>query len=432
MAQCLIIADDLTGANATGVLLHKTGYSAYTVINPAEADRAEIGSCDCLLFPTNSRSREPLEAYRRVYEATTLLKRSDTRIFSKRIDSTLRGNLGQETDAMLDALGSRYIALVAPCFPSSGRIVCGGYMLVNSVPLHKTAASDDPKNPVVTSRVEDIFRSQSKYPVAALDLESLRRGKNFVRTQIRAFADSGVRTVIFDCFDDDDLDLIADAAISSDIPFISVGPGPFTVTVIKKTITPRIKQDNGAILLVIGSVNPVTKMQVDEILPSRDVFVSIVQPEKLVLDDDSREKEIKRIIDATLSASEDFHIFAIIGAGIDSDKRIDLSVFEKQRGCSCEELSVSINKSFAAMTSAILMKNPAIKALYTSGGDITVAICEALRVSAIRLHSEVLPLAAYGELQGGDFSGLKIITKGGMAGDKYALKDCIAYLNTHI
>jgi len=44
----------------------------------------------------------------------------------------------------------------------------------------------------------------------------------------------------------------------------------------------------------------------------------------------------------------------------------------------------------------------------------------------------VLPLAAYGELCGGEFDGLKVITKGGMAGDKYALKDCIAYLTTHI
>ncbi|HAH63591.1 MAG TPA: serine kinase [Treponema sp.] len=432
MAQCLIIADDLTGANATGVLLHKVGYSTYTVINPAEVDRSEAGSCDCLLYPTDSRNRKPQDAYKRVYEATTLLKRSDTKLFSKRIDSTLRGNLGQETDAMLDALGSRYIALVAPCFPSSGRIVCGGYMLVNSVPLHKTAAATDPKNPVVTSRVEDIFRSQSKYPVAAVDLESLRRGKEYVRKQIMSFAGNGIRTILFDCITDDDLELIADAGIASDIPFISVGPGPFTATVVKKTITPQTNKNNGSILLVIGSVNPVTKIQVDEILPSRDVFVSIVQPEKLVADTGSREAEIKRITDATLSAAECFHIFAVIGAGIDPDKRIDLSVYEKKCSCSAEKLSASINKSFAEMVSVILEKNPDIRALYTSGGDITVAVCEALEVSGIRLHSEVLPLAAYGELCGGKYNGLKIITKGGMAGDKYALKDCIAYLNTHI
>jgi D-threonate/D-erythronate kinase len=432
MAQCLIIADDLTGANATGVLLHKVGYSTYTVIDPADSDRTQVCSCDCLLYPTDSRSRSPRDAYKMVFDATTMLKRCDTKLFSKRIDSTLRGNLGQETDAMLDALGSGYIALVAPCFPSSGRIVCGGYMLVNSVPLHKTAAAMDPKNPVTTSRVEDIFRSQSKYSVAAIDLESLHKGKEYVRKQIVSLAGQGIKTILFDCISDDDLELIADAGIASDVPFISVGPGPFTATVIKKTITPQTEKNNGAILLVIGSVNPVTKMQVDEILPSRDIFVSIVEPEKLVASVDSREKEITRVINATLSASGDFHIFAIIGAGIDPDKRINLSAYEELRGCSDEELSTSINESFAAMTAAILDKNPDIRALYTSGGDITVAVCKALDVSGIRLHSEVLPLAAYGDLCGGKYNGLKIITKGGMAGDKYALKDCIAYLNTHI
>ena len=32
MPQCVVIADDLTGANATGVLLKKMNYKAYTVM----------------------------------------------------------------------------------------------------------------------------------------------------------------------------------------------------------------------------------------------------------------------------------------------------------------------------------------------------------------------------------------------------------------
>ena len=33
MPQCVVIADDLTGANATGVLLKNMNYRAYTVMN---------------------------------------------------------------------------------------------------------------------------------------------------------------------------------------------------------------------------------------------------------------------------------------------------------------------------------------------------------------------------------------------------------------
>ena len=431
MPQCLIIADDLTGANATGVLLHKAGYSAYTVL---ELDGAKDiqSECDCLLYPTNSRSRTSEEAYRRVFEATKKLKSADTKVYAKRIDSTLRGNLGRETDAMLDALGENYTALVAPSFPSSGRIVCGGYMLVNSVPLHKTSAAVDPKNPIDTSRVEDIFRRQSKYPVASVDLGELRKGKAYVAERITALAKEGIRTILFDCITDDDLELIAGAGIASGIPFISVGPGPFTAALVKSTIAPRIKNDGGSVLLVIGSVNGVAKMQIDEVLPSRDIFVSLIKIEELIKSDESRQAEIRRNIEAIAAAAREFRIYALIGEGIDPDKRVDFTKYEKRTKRTSDELSDIVNSSFAAMAAEILRRQNDIKALYTSGGDITLAVYDELRVSSIKLHTEVLPLTAYGELCGGDFDGLKVITKGGMAGDKYALKDCIAYLTTHI
>ena len=131
MPQCVVIADDLTGANATGVLLKKMNYTAYTVMNAERIELSTLKDCDCVLYPTDSRGVDPEIAYNRVHNVCSLLKNDDVKVYSKRIDSTLRGNLGSETDAMLDCLGEDYVAIVAPCFPSSGRIVIGGYMLVN-------------------------------------------------------------------------------------------------------------------------------------------------------------------------------------------------------------------------------------------------------------------------------------------------------------
>lgn len=432
MAQCLIIADDLTGANATGVLLHKFGYSADTILNTSGINNSQFDDFECLMYPTDSRSVSPDEAYKRVYDATMLLKTDSIKVYAKRIDSTLRGNLGQETDAMLDALGEKYIALVAPSFPSSGRIVCGGFMLVNSVPLHKTGAATDPKNPVTTSCVADIFKAQSKYPVACVTLEDLRQGQTFVTKLIEEYAREGVRNILFDGVTDDDLELIADSGKAAGIPFISVGSGPFTAYVVKNTIAPKIKSEEGSILIVIGSVNPMAKAQVDEVLPSPDIFVSMLNPEDIVKSESSKEAAIQKICSNIIGASDNYHIFAVIGSGIDPDKTVDLSKYEKQNNCTLEDLSVMINNSFAKITSEILRNNRNIKAVYTSGGDITVAVCKELNVMGISLRNEILPLAAYGELRGGEYDGLKIITKGGMAGDKYSLRDCIAYLRTHI
>ena len=94
MAKSLVIADDVTGANATGVLLKKSGLETYTVLNAAHANDAEIEGCDCVTVATESRSIPAGEAYERVKRVLDAIDRKHITLYSKRIDSTLRGNLG--------------------------------------------------------------------------------------------------------------------------------------------------------------------------------------------------------------------------------------------------------------------------------------------------------------------------------------------------
>ena len=90
MAQCVVIADDLTGGNATGVLLRKMGYQANTVLNLAAVDPEIVQSGDCVVYPTDSRGISPEEAYERVRKACETLAGDGVRIYTHRIDSTLR------------------------------------------------------------------------------------------------------------------------------------------------------------------------------------------------------------------------------------------------------------------------------------------------------------------------------------------------------
>ena len=66
MSQCVVVADDLTGGNATGVLLRKMNYQANTVLNLAAVDPEMIGACDCVIYPTDSRGLAPQLAYEKV------------------------------------------------------------------------------------------------------------------------------------------------------------------------------------------------------------------------------------------------------------------------------------------------------------------------------------------------------------------------------
>lgn len=85
MPQCVVIADDLTG-----VLLKKMNYQAYTVMNTESMDLQALEDCDCVIYPTDSRGVAPEVAYQRVYDICSLLKDDAVKVYSNRIDSTLR------------------------------------------------------------------------------------------------------------------------------------------------------------------------------------------------------------------------------------------------------------------------------------------------------------------------------------------------------
>ena len=50
MAECVVIADDLTGGNATGVLLKNMNYQAYTVLNLSALDREVLENGQCIVL----------------------------------------------------------------------------------------------------------------------------------------------------------------------------------------------------------------------------------------------------------------------------------------------------------------------------------------------------------------------------------------------
>ena len=170
MLKLVIIADDLTGANATGVLLARQGFRAATFLQLNEDFKNSKQDFDVLSTTTDSRGIPSEEAYDRVNEVVRFFKDQEIRLFSKRIDSTLRGNLGSEMDAVLDELPEDYVAIVVPVFPASERIMVGGYLLVNSVTLEKTDVSKDPKTPIHHTFVPKMIQKQTNYAVGFIPL----------------------------------------------------------------------------------------------------------------------------------------------------------------------------------------------------------------------------------------------------------------------
>ena len=465
MLKIVVLADDFTGANGTGVLLRKSGLRVCTLLDPSQITRQTLADFDAVSFSTASRSLPVDAAYARVQEAAAQFRQYPVRRFAKRIDSTLRGNLGSETDALLDRLGENAMAFVVPCFPSANRIHVGGYLLVSGIPLHRTDAAHDPKNPIRTSRPAVLFAAQSRYPIASVSLEDLQENETRLIEKLHTMRASGVRTVIFDAVTEADIEQIAYLAVHSGIPFIAVDPGPFTaavtaVTVNSDTITaegidaaegidtaaviakvetavveqqPTIEPieehvTSPQILLAIGSVCGVARRQLEILRARHDLLTVSIQIGELVKGEKERCAEVIRVRNEIAANCHRFQICCIVGCGIDPDQRIDFAPIAACRCLSEDELSDCVNDSIGEMVDLILAADCQFNALYTSGGDITVAVCRQLGAVGMKLEAEVLPLAAFGTLMQGRYNGMKMITKGGLAGNPDSLAACVDYL----
>ena len=120
-----LVADDLTGAMDGGVQLLAAG--AVTVqVSPGAAPPPPGAA---VVLNTQSRSAGAAEAGARVREACARLARAGRTVWFKKLDSTLRGNVGAELAALHAALAPCTI-VCTPALPAQGRAVAGGELRV--------------------------------------------------------------------------------------------------------------------------------------------------------------------------------------------------------------------------------------------------------------------------------------------------------------
>ena len=145
---CAVIADDDSGGNDTGLQFHKAGLQTLVCVASEAVTFESAGRFDVLVFDTESRNCDRAEAYEKVMAACRRLP--GQQLVYKKVDSTLRGNLRAELDAVMQTLGFD-LCMVAPAFPEAGRTTIGGYHLVHGIPLARTETARDPLRPVRAS-----------------------------------------------------------------------------------------------------------------------------------------------------------------------------------------------------------------------------------------------------------------------------------------
>jgi uncharacterized protein YgbK (DUF1537 family) len=429
MPKLVIIADDITGANVTSSLLVKEGIHAITFLDADTIDESVL-DVDAISINAASRGLTKELAYMKIQKALNRISHDDVLFYSKRIDSTLRGNIGEEIKSMLDYL-PKHIAIVVPAFPDSNRICVGGYILIDQTLLEYTDAAKDVKAPVLQSKIEKIISQQYEGEIKSIHLDKLLKGSDYIKNQIQKAAEKGCRIIVIDAITNEDICSIAKAVKSTALPVISVDPGPFTAALAVEFVKRSDLQSNKKVLLSIGSMTELTKKQVLQLQKrKRTLFYNINT--KNLLDTDSLMNECARASEFIKDRIADYEIIGITTSIIEEDV-INLKIEAEKFSTTEEEVSKRIAKGIAKITSIIMQESSnKISGLYTSGGDITVAVCKELGASGIVVEDEVLPLAIYGIIFGGEYHHYPIITKGGLIGDENALITCIEYLLNNI
>ena len=227
MAQVLVVADDLTGANATGARFARTGMRVATV-TPEHVSRV-VGDYDVVVANLDSRhvpAEQAADLVTDVVEAVWPVG-----LVVKRTDSTLRGNIGAEVEAAYAAVrervpvDTRVRVLFTPAFPGSGRITEDGVQLLNGVPLEHTELAHDPLYPMTTSAVADILAAQSDLAVRHVPVRQI------TQSMLTAALQAGDEPIVLcDAGSEQHLADIAEAAAAAHhddgTVWLSVDPGP--------------------------------------------------------------------------------------------------------------------------------------------------------------------------------------------------------------
>ena len=301
-------------------------------------------------------------------------------------------------------------------------------MLVEGLPLHKTDIAIDPKTPVNNPEVAELFRKQSKYPIASILMKDLLHGKHYLADCMKKLAEKGNRIIVVDCVSQEDIDLIADAVETSKLKVLAVDPGVFTASLVRKRIPPTEKKEKNKVLAVVGSVNPHTRLQLEELWLSQRCKNVFVETKALLEGEEQWEQEVQRVVNAILKDVDKDRVFTVTGDGIYPENRVDLGKLAESRACQIEEISNKMNLAFAEIAHRICEREKSFKGIYSSGGDVTVSICKRFQTAGLSLEEEVLPLAAHGEMLLGDFPGMHMVTKGGSQGGRDAIIRCISFL----
>lgn len=415
----LVVADDLTGANAAAAGFARSGFRAATASAAQRADVVAemVSRFDVVVATTDSRHLDPAVAADRV--AGVVRAGWPARLVCNRIDTTLRGNIGATTRAVADevaaASGARVVVLCAPAHPAADRQTIGGMQLLGGRRLEETEVARDARTPIHTSDVVELLHGQTDLAVAVVQLASVTGGRDALVEEVRRALDGGVDVVVSDATTEEHLDRVAEACVTAtagtDIVWATSDPGPASVA-LARALGLGGSAAGSPLLVVSGSATELTRTQLQRLTTERDTVTRRTVGDGAVPDIDATTK----ILDEALTGADPQDVVVLATV-------LDASDLRKPTAAEADEIPRALARAVRRN-----LESHAVDGLFTTGGDVTAAVLAELGSHGLEISGEVVPLAVAGSLVGGPWDGLPVVTKGGLVGDTGTTVACIDHL----
>lgn len=368
-----IIADDLTGACDTGIFFAKVPTVAWCNLASFDATAADVH-----VFVTNSRHDEPDVAAEKVRAAVHTAISAGLDVVYKKVDSTLKGNIGAEVEATLRA-SNKHQAFIAPAFPSMGRRIQGGCLRF------------DQPHPGIAPNLLSTLRSQTPLPISHLTAVTAEQG-------LIPAASDVPQLFVFDTNEVNELRTIAAAAYDDLENSILVGSGGLArqladLMIPNHSTLPEIRpvphHKTGPTIIISGSQNPVSAQQLQHLELSHGA-------------------QTHWLTDATV---------ANLAFTLTENRPLILKV-----GARTQEETTQLR----SLLPAISKMQP--NGLVFIGGDTAGWVCDISQTRGIMLGDEILRGLPHGTFIGGLLAGTRVCTKAGGFGNEIALEKVFDHL----
>ncbi|MGM0240135.1 four-carbon acid sugar kinase family protein [Enterococcus sp. AZ103] len=393
----LIIADDFTGANDTGVQLRKNNIETEVLLFPSKVSHE-----NSIVLDTESRTIPAKEAYRKVRSMTEkILKKDNFDLVYKKIDSTLRGNISEELQAVIDVYQPDKVVF-APAFPKISRQTINGRHYLNGYPLMETEIANDPLNPIWTDNLVELVKKVTSN-IKEYQLNEL--SSDLILT------DSYIH--IFNIETDQQLNILSKALKKQNEKILFVGSAGLAESLFTVEDQP--------VLSVVGSISEVSlqQMTVAETQGTKVVSLEIND----LLQEDVNDRYTKKVL-SLLETKQDV-ILTVTRKKTDYLETVKL--FESLGITDKKEISNLIKARLASITKKTL-ENTNIAGIFLTGGDTAIEIIHQLGGNGCKIIEEVDTGVVKSRLVGGLWDGLQIVTKAGAFGQPETIQQSIENL----